>query len=239
MGVFDKPLTDEKWLDLVGCNAHREVAREAVRKSLVLLKNDNKVLPLDKVLSSVIVAGAGAENIGLQCGGWSIEWMGRSGQTTAGTTLLSAIHGAVGGMIPLAYDANGDFKRDDKAEVGIVVFGEQPYAEGEGDRADLTLSANDIALVKRMREQCNQLVVIVFSGRPIVITDIVDDCDSIVAAWLPGTEGQGITDVLFGDYPFTGKLSYNWIRDMSQVPASALKASGEEPLWAFGYGLTT
>ena len=239
MGVFEKPLTDEKWLDIVGCNAHREVAREAVRKSMVLLKNDNNVLPLDKVLSSVLVAGEGADNIGLQCGGWSIEWMGKSGQTTAGTTILSGIHGAVGGAIPLEYDPDGKFIRDDKAEIGIVVVGETPYAEGSGDCKDLTLSADDIALVKRMREHCNQLVTIILSGRPLIITDILDYTDSIIAAWLPGTEGQGISDVLFGDYPFTGKLSYNWARDMSQVPLSALNASDDAPLWAFGHGLTT
>ena len=239
MGVFEKPLTDEKWLDLVGCNAHREVAREAVRKSMVLLKNDNNVLPLEKVLSSILVAGKGADNIGLQCGGWSIEWMGQSGQITAGTTLLSGIHGAIGGMIPLEYDPDGKFIRDDKAEVGIVVVGEMPYAEGNGDREDLTLSVEDIALVKRMREQCNQLVTIILSGRPLIITDIIDYTDSIVAAWLLGTEGQGVSDVLFGDYPFMGKLSYNWARDMSQVPLSALNASDDAPQWAFGHGLTT
>jgi beta-glucosidase len=121
------------------------------------------------------------------------------------------------------------------ADVGIVVVGEMPYAEGFGDTPDLNLSEQDVALIDRLRPTCKRLVLILISGRPMIVIDQLAKCDAFVAAWLPGTEGQGVADVLFGDYPFTGKLPYTWPRSMDQIPLS--QAHSQEPLFPFGYGL--
>jgi beta-glucosidase len=124
------------------------------------------------------------------------------------------------------------------AEVAIVVLAEEPYAEGEGDRGDLTLRASDIELLERVRPCCQKLVVVLLSGRPLIVTEHLPQWDAFVAAWLPGTEGDGIAQVLFGETPFSGKLSFTWPRSMDQIPLSVWRASGEAPLWPFGYGLT-
>jgi beta-glucosidase len=238
LGLFEQPFGDELLLPLVGSPAHRAVAREAVRESLVLLKNDNHTLPLAKNTPLILVAGAAADDVGLQCGGWTIEWQGEAGNITPGTTLLTAIKSAVSENTTVRYDAQGEFDEVDAvADVGIVVLSEEPYAEGEGDREDLRLPDSDVVLLARVRSCCRKLVVILISGRPLVITEHLPRWDAFIAAWLPGTEGQGVADVLFGDFPFTGKLSYTWPRSMDQIPLSALKVSREAPLFPLGYGL--
>jgi beta-glucosidase len=123
--------------------------------------------------------------------------------------------------------------------VGIVVVGEPTYAEGYGDRADLSLSEADMALIERMRQRSQKLVVLLFSGRPLIITGQLRLADAFVAAWLPGTEGQGVADVLFGDRPFSGRLPYTWPRSMDQLPFdfAALGAGEAGPLFLYGYGL--
>lgn len=182
-----------------GTPGHRAVARQAVRESLVLLKNDRQTLPLAKNRARIHVAGKSADDIGNQCGGWTITWQGKSRDTLpGGTTLLGALH------------KSGANVTSEGANVGIVVIGETPYAEGNGDRTDLSLAAEDIAAVKKMKSTGLPVVVIVFSGRPLILDPILDQADAIVAAWLPGTEGEGITDVLFGDYKPVGKLSFTW-----------------------------
>lgn len=233
LGVFEKPLADEKWLKLVGSEEHREVAREAVRKSLVLLKNEKGTLPLDKG-QGILVAGEAANNIALACGGWSIHWQGGHGAITTGKTLLDGITEITDGIID--YQKQADFEH--RAPLAVVVVAEAPYAEGLGDQADPSLTEVQKALIKKTREHCEKLLLVIYSGRPLVIEDVVDDCDAIVAAWLPGTEANAIADVLYGDVPFTGKLSYNWPRSMEQIPLSALKTSKESAAWEFGYGLT-
>ena len=234
LGVFEQPFADESLLARVGSAEHRTVAREAVRQSLVLLKNNDSTLPLPKNVSRLLVAGQAADDIGLQCGGWTIEWQGQPGPITRGTTLLDAIKHTMSETSLLHYDADGNFSPYiGPAEVGLVVLSEPPYAEGEGDRADLHLSAADITLIERVRPRCRKLVVILYSGRPLIITDQLARCDAFVAAWLPGTEGQGIADVLIGDYPFTGRLPYTWPRSMAQVPQVAMD---DTPLFPFGYG---
>jgi beta-glucosidase len=237
LGLFEKPYSDPSLLATVGSDAHRSLARQAVAKSLVLLKNDNQTLPLSKEAGLVFVGGSGAKDIGMQCGGWTISWQGRSGSITPGTTILDAVKAATGGKSKVVYDSQGEYKDETaKAEVGIAVVGELPYAEGVGDRADLALSANDQALIQKMRARSQKLIVIILSGRPLIITDQLPLADAWVAAWLPGTEAEGITDALFGDVKFSGKLSYTWPRSKDQLPQTEISA-GQQPLFSFGFGL--
>ena len=246
VGVFEHPFPNPSHLSLVGSGEHRALAREAVAKSAVLLKNESGVLPLPKSLPMILVAGQGADDIGLQCGGWTIEWLGKAGNITPGTSILSAIRAAVSTETRVEYDPNGYFAhlgdangKPIPAETGIVILAELPYAEGYGDRADLTLPEADIGLIERMRTRCQRLVAILLSGRPLIITDQLPLIDSLIAAWLPGTEAQGIVDVLFGDLPFTGKLSFTWPRSMDQIPIVYPYAKGEgaEAVFPIGYGL--
>lgn len=244
LGLFERPFPDPAWESLVGSADHRVLGQEAVRKSLVLLQNENAALPIAKDTPLIFIAGEYADNIGAQCGGWTIEWQGVAANITPGTTILEAFEATVSAGTTVQYNRFGRFENvlDENnqpaiAEVGIVVVGEAPYAEGQGDRADLALSEKDIALITQVRPQVNKLVVILLSGRPLIITEQLPLADAWVAAWLPGTEGQGIADVLFGDYPFTGKLAFSWPRSMEQVPLSALQASAEGALFPFGFGL--
>lgn len=235
LGLFDDPFGDEALLPDVGSTAHRAVARDAVRKSQVLLKNEGGALPLSPQIGRLVIAGEAADDIGLQCGGWTIEWQGGRGASTVGTTLLEAITAAVSRTTSVTYRPNGEFSEVEAADVGVVVVGEQPYAEGEGDTDDLSLSADDIALVRRVRRRCKTLVLVIYSGRPLIIGEVLHSCDAVVASWLPGTQAEGIADVLFGSHPFTGRLPLEWPRDMRQVRE---RADGT-PLFPLGYGLTT
>lgn len=192
--LFERPFSDESLLPLVGSDEHRELAREAVRKSLVLLKDDNDTLPLAKDTPLIFVAGPGADDVGIQCGGWTIEWQGESGDITPGTTILEAIKSAVSEDTTVLYTRWGRFEgvRDEIADVGIIVVGEMPYAEGIGDDADLSLSEAEITMIERMRERSERLVVILVSGRPMIITEQLAQVDAFVATWLPGSErGSG------------------------------------------------
>jgi beta-glucosidase len=249
LGLFERPFADETLLDTVGATAHRELARQAVRESLVLLHHDGETLPIDPETAVLFVAGEGADDIGMQAGGWSIEWQGRMGNITPGTTILDGIENSVSANTQLNYNRFGNFDRltDDngnplRADVGIVVVGEKPYAEGEGDSDDLRLTEAERSTIERTRESSNKLVIIVLSGRPIIITDLLPMADAVIAAWLPGTEGMGVSDLLFGDYEFVGKLSYTWPRSMDQLPFDFANLPTEgcaAPLFPFGYGLTT
>jgi len=231
LGLFERPFGDESLLEEIGSDKRRDLAREAVRKSLVLLKNED-LLPLAKDTPLVYVAGRSADDIGRQCGGWTIQWQGQQGPITPGTTILEGIEGALVDDAQLEYNQEGIFDQG-MADVGIVVVGERPYAEGEGDSNDLSLSDEALLTIERVRETSEALVVILVSGRPMIVTDQIDDWDALVAAWLPGTEGDGVAEVLFGDYPFQGKLSYTWPRSMEQMPSPG------DPLFPFGHGLTT
>lgn len=238
LGLFERPFGDESLLPLVGSAAHRAVACEAVRKSLVLLKNDG-ALPLSRDVSLVLVAGQAADDVGLQCGGWTITWQGGRGDITPGTTLLAGIRAAVFENTTVRYDPAGEFDATEPpADVGLVVLSEEPYAEGEGDRADLSLTEADVALLDRVRARCRKLVVVLLSGRPLIVTEHLPQWDAFVAAWLPGTEGQGVADVLFGEVPFSGKLPFTWPRSMDQIPLSALRAGEEPPLFPYGSGVS-
>lgn len=237
MGLFEQPFADESLLPLVGSDAHRAVARQAVAESQVLLRNAGDLLPLSADSETLFVAGAAADNIGIQSGGWTIEWQGGDGAITEGTTILAGIQNTVSGETEVVYAGDGTFET--RAEVGIVVVGETPYAEGRGDDADLTLSQDDLDAIAATRAAVDQLVVVIVSGRPLIITDYIEDWDAVVAAWLPGSEGQGVADVLFGVQPFTGTLPLTWVRSVDQLPLSSLLANGEEPLFPFAFGLRT
>ncbi|MGE3244111.1 MAG: glycoside hydrolase family 3 protein, partial [Pirellulales bacterium] len=210
-GLLDKSrsqLADRSLHKSFGSPEHRAVAREAVRKSLVLLKNDGEALPLAKDAKRIHVGGKSADDIGNQCGGWTIQWQGESGNITKGTTILDAIEDTVAAGTQVTYSKDGSGANG--ADVGILVIGEPPYAEGNGDTADLALAAEDVAAFKKMKQAGIPVVVVLVSGRPLMLDPILADADAIVAAWLPGTEGQGVADVLFGDYAPTGKLSFTW-----------------------------
>jgi beta-glucosidase len=247
LGLMDPKrsvMTDRSLQTDFGSAAHREVAREAVRESVVLLKNDNRALPLSKQATRIAVAGPSADNLGNQCGGWTIEWQGRSGEVTSGgTTILAAIKNAVrdhpgrmeGKFTQVTYSRDGSDAAG--ANVGVVVIGETPYAEMNGDRSDVTLAAADEQAVVNMKKAGIPVVVILLSGRPMILGDVLTQADAVVAAWLPGTEGGGVADVLFGDYKPTGKLSFAWPRSMEQIPSHPGDAN-YDPQFKFGYGLS-
>ncbi|WP_443045693.1 glycoside hydrolase family 3 protein [Streptomyces sp. NBC_00356] len=237
LGLFEKPYADTSNSDKIGGAAHRAVAREAAAKSQVLLKNDGNVLPLKKS-QKVYVAGSNADDIGNQTGGWTISWQGSSGKITDGTTILQAMKKAAPG-------ATVDYSKDASAptaghDVGVVVVGETPYAEGIGDVGnghDLELSAADKTAVDKV---CGAMkcVVLVVSGRPQLIGDRLGDVDGLVASWLPGTEGDGVADVLYGKRSFTGQLPVTWPKSEDQLPINVGDAS-YDPQFPYGYGLTT
>jgi len=230
-------LADRKLHASFGSAAHRQVARECVRETLVLLKNENRVLPVSKNLQRIHVAGKSADDIGNQCGGWTISWQGKSGaNTTGGTTVLKAIQETVSPQTKVTYSRDGSDAAG--ADLGIVVIGETPYAEWMGDRQSLELSEEDVAVVDKMKQAGMPLVVVLISGRPMIIDKVIDKTDAFVAAWLPGTEGRGVTDVLFGDFKFAGKLSFSWPRSMVQIPINAGDRN-YDPLFKYGYGLTS
>jgi beta-glucosidase len=211
MGLFQNTATDPALTAAVGSPEHRAVARECVRKSLVLLKNDKNVLPLAKTLKHLVVVGAGADDLGLQCGGWTVDWQGGKGNITrGGTTLLAAIRQAVSPETEVRFSPDASNLKD--ADAVIAVVGEPPYAEMHGDRTELKLSEEDTALVAKARTAGAPVVTVVYSGRPLKLGRARKDSDALVAAWLPGSEGQGMTDVLFGDYKFTGTLPFPWPR---------------------------
>ncbi|KAL0344891.1 UNVERIFIED_CONTAM: Beta-glucosidase BoGH3B [Sesamum radiatum] len=243
MGLFEHPLADYSMTRYLGSQEHRELAREAVRKSLVLLKNgksaDKPLLPLPKKASKILVAGTHADNIGNQCGGWTIQWQGQSGNITDGTTILTAVKNTVDPKTEVVFSENPDsgYVKSNKFSYAIVVVGEPPYAETFGDNLNLTLPDPGPSIITNV---CSSVkcVVVLITGRPVVIQPYLEQIDALVAAWLPGTEGQGVADVLYGDYGFTGKLSRTWFKNVDQLPMN-VGDRHYDPLFPFGYGLTT
>nr|GEV74376.1 lysosomal beta glucosidase-like [Tanacetum cinerariifolium] len=243
MGLFENPLADLTMAKYLGTQEHRELAREAVRKSLVLLKNgktpNQPILPLPKKSTRILVSGTHADDIGNQCGGWTIEWHGQSGNITEGTTILSAIKSTVDPETEVMYVENPtpEFIKSNNFEYAIVVTGEYPYSEMSGDSLNLTIPDPGLTTITNV---CGAVkcVVVLISGRPVVIEPYVDSMDALVAAWLPGSEGQGVADVLYGDYGFTGKLARTWFKTVDQLPMN-IGDPHYDPLYPFGYGLTT
>lgn len=234
--VTDQPLppTDPQIRQSLGSDEHRAVARDAVRKSLVLLKNERATLPLSKSLKHIHVAGPVADDIGRQCGGWTINWQGAGGTTVPGTTILAGIRAAVSPATKITCAADGS--GGEGADAVILVVGETPYAEGDGDTRQLTLPEENLKAAETVRNLNAPTVLVVVSGRPVLINDLLDQSDACLAAWLPGSEGQGVADVLFGDYHPTGHLSFTWPKSLDQLPHHDKATS--KPLFDLGYGLT-
>lgn len=232
---------------LIGAPAHRAVARQAVRESLVLLKNQNGVLPLSPK-QRILVAGDGANDVGKQAGGWTLNWQG-TGTTRKDFPNADSIYEgiahqarAAGGEAVLAVDGRYAVKPD----VAVVVFGEDPYAEFQGDRPTLAYkpgNETDLALLKRLKADGIPVVAVFLSGRPLWVNREINAADAFVAAWLPGSEGAGIADVLLRgsdgrvQHDFKGKLSFSWPRTATQY-ANNVGQKDYDPLFAFGFGLT-
>jgi beta-glucosidase len=248
-GLFDSPPPDRAAAAQVGSEEHRAIARQAVRESLVLLKNDAHLLPLPKD-ARVLVAGLGAADLGIQSGGWTLTWQGRTGIGSAdlggGTTLVDATRAAASSPDLVTYSPDGAAAAGSGADVGVVVLHERPYAEYLGDtpdpRFDDILSANVYdgtagPLVGKMRASKLPLVLLLLTGRPVRIESLLPYFGAVVAAWLPGSEGAGVADVLYGDAPFVGKLTRSWPRDATPLPFS-YESTPYDPLFAFGFGLS-
>ncbi|ESQ45877.1 hypothetical protein EUTSA_v10010212mg [Eutrema salsugineum] len=244
-GLFEHPLTDRSLLGTVGCEKHREVAREAVRKSLVLLKKgenaDKPFLPLDRNAKRILVTGPHADDLGYQCGGWTKTWFGLSGKITIGTTLLDAIKAAVGDKTEVIYEKTPSKETLASSEgfsYAIVAVGESPYAETIGDSSELIIPFNGSDIVTTVAERIPTLVILI-SGRPVVLEPaVLEKTEALVAAWLPGTEGQGMADVIFGDYDFEGKLPVSWFKTVEHLPLNA-HANSYDPLFPLGFGLNS
>jgi beta-glucosidase len=234
-GLFEHPYADRSYAGTVGSAAHRALARQAVRESQVLLKNSG-VLPLAKAGGKLFVAGKSADDLGNQSGGWTLSWQGASGNTVPGTSILQGIRAAAGSGTTVTYARDGSGV-DSSYRAAIAVVGETPYAEGEGDRPGaMGLDAADLATLSRLRAAGVPLVVVLVSGRPLDIAAQLPDWNAAVAAWLPGSEGAGVADVLFGDFAPTGKLPVTWMQSASQQPIN--DGDGKAALFPYGFGLT-
>ena len=253
LGLFEKPLTDRRHLDEIGSKPHREVARRAVSESQVLLRNRQQTLPLKPKRQPIYVAGSNGDNIGNQAGGWTLTWQGGSTNVIPGQTILDGIRDVASGPVRFSEKAS---KRVPRRSAGIVVVGETPYAEGFGDVGGpqwaydpgdngvprppqtMELSTEDQRAIRKVCARARSCTVLVVSGRPMVLpAELRQQIDALVASWLPGSEGGGVADVLFGRRPFTGKLPVSWPREVDEpVNVGDLVY---DPLYSYGHGLKT
>ncbi|CAB4269101.1 unnamed protein product [Prunus armeniaca] len=241
-GLFEHPFTETSLQDIVGCKMHRDLAREAVRRSLVLLKNGKDpmepFLPLERNAKRILVAGTHADDLGNQCGGWTATKYGSSGRITIGTTILEAIKKAVGDDTEIIYEKYPSTETLARQDItfAIVAVGEAPYAEGKGDNSKLVIPLNGADIISSVADKIPSLVILI-SGRPLVLEPwLLEKIDALVAAWLPGTEGDGIADVIFGDHDFEGQLPVTWFKRVEQLPMNAGDNS-LDPLYPLGFGL--
>ena len=243
LGLFDNPFPDISLIPEIGKQIHRDKARQAVRESLVLLKNKDQVLPIKKGIHKIVVVGEHANNTGLQSGGWTMNWQGIRENYKGATTILEGIKESTSAAV--VYDKEASENHFD-ADIAIVVIGETPYAEMFGDINEdttdrkLTLSKAHQKYISTYREKGIKTVVILISGRPLVITKQLQQSDAFVAAWLPGSEGDGIAEVLFGAYNFKGKLPHSWpksVYDFEGKYGVNFWDTATTPLFKIGYGL--
>jgi beta-glucosidase len=223
IGLFNAPLTEKA--GVIGSGENRAAARELVSQSLVLLRNENNIIAKLPGYKRILVTGQGANDIGMQCGGWTVTWQGRHGSVTQGTTVLEGIRTATEGKAEIAYAENG--RANGTFDAVIAVIGEDPYAETEGDRSgNINIRSRDADMLKEIYSYGCPVIVIMLSGRPMTIGNEYQNWDAFIAAWLPGSEGAGIADVLFGGRDFTGRTPYTW-----------RKTINGEILYPFGFGL--
>jgi beta-glucosidase len=225
-----------------GSAEHRELARTAVQKSLVLLKNRCRTLPISKnKYDTLYVVGKNADNFGADCGGWTYSWQGFDGNENKsdrdrtildGITALAAENGI---EVVYAADAADIVVDNTKRALAVAVIGESPYAEFIGDAADLSLDETDRATLNALYDTGLPIAVVMVSGRPMIVTDDIDHWNAFVAAWLPGSQADGVADVMFGDVNFTGKLPMTWPKHMEQIPINI--GDGQKGLFDYGYGL--
>ena len=234
LGLFETPMPAPGHAADLGAAADRQLAREAAAASAVLLKATAGVLPLVDDTGSVLLAGSGANDIGLQSGGWTIAWQGAAGPITPGTTIADALRARLGDR--LTVDPAGTFPSGTHAQTGIVVVAEPPYAEGQGDSASLQLPKADTDIAAAVRPLVDRLVVVIVSGRPVMLDRLWPDADAVIAAWLPGTEGAGVADVLLGDTPFGGTTPYTWPTTPADAPRTG-KDACDGAVLPLGYGL--
>ena len=243
LGLFKKPFPDSTLIPQIGQESHRDKARQAVRESLVLLKHENNALPIDKNTKKIVVVGEHANNSGLQSGGWTINWQGTAQNYSGATTILDGIKKYAQGNVIYDQDASGNHT---DADVVIIVVGETPYAEFFGDIGDgtgnykLTLNEAHQNYINAYTNKGPKVIVVLISGRPLVSTNQINQSDAFIAAWLPGSEGNGIAEVLFGDYNFTGKLPHSWptsVEDFKGKYGPNFWDESVTPLYEFGYGL--
>jgi beta-glucosidase len=239
MGLAERPFANRALLAQLGSAEHRAVAREAVQRSLVLLKNERGTLPLKASLKATpkrIAVLGNADDLGAQCGGWTISWQGSHGALTpGGTTILAGLQAVAPAGCQIVSGANASTLAG--VDAIVAVLAEEPYAEGKGDRADLSFTENDLALLRRARAEKVPVTLVVLSGRPRILGEALALSDAVVAAWLPGTEGAGVADVLFGVKSPTGKLPVSWPRTMAQIPINVGDAN-YDPLFPYGFGLS-
>ncbi len=243
LGLFENPFPDAALIAKIGDKEHREIAKQAVRESLVLLKNENQVLPIAKNAKKIVVVGEHANSSGLQSGGWTVNWQGTKENYKGATTILEGIKNETLGDV--FYDKNATQSHFD-ADVAIIVVGEVPYAEFFGDighesnQLELTLTKEHQKYIKTYQEKGIKTIVVLVSGRPLIVTDQIHQSDAFVAAWLIGSEGDGVAEVLFGDYNFKGKLPHSWPKsteDFNSKYGPNFWDNSIKPLYEFGYGL--
>jgi len=220
-GLFDMDAA-QRTLTEAALVEHKALARDAVAKSQVLLKNENNLLPLKTTNRRIYVAGSAANNVGKQMGGWSIEWQGVDGNWPPNSTsILAGIKASARPGVQIEYQTQGQFSTSSrKADVGIAIVGESPYAEGWGDNVNPSLSNEDIDTINNLKQVSDSIIVILVTGRPLIITNEIENWDALVVAWLPGSEGAGVSDVLFGNQKFAGTLPLPWPAHIEQLPIS-------------------
>jgi len=231
-GLFDNPLVTNDALSTIGSDDHRKIARQAVRESVVLLKNKD-IIPISKEVNKLVISGRGADNLGMQCGGWTIDWQGGQGDITVGTTILEGIKNSVSDQTKIIYSKDALDIDDSNGDLAIVVIGEDPYTEFFGDRNDLDLMDEDLTTIENLRNKGYKVVVLLISGRPMNISDHIENWDAFAAIWLPGTEGDGVSDILFGDFKSSGTLSYPWPINTE----NGANAAKDDLLFNIGFGL--